>query len=31
MVDDRRARRDLGYVPRKSLDETIGAIREATA
>jgi UDP-glucose 4-epimerase len=30
MLDDRRARQELGYVPQKSLDETIDAIREAT-
>jgi UDP-glucose 4-epimerase len=30
MVDDRRARQELGYVPQKSLEETIDAIREAT-
>ncbi|MBI5500868.1 MAG: NAD-dependent epimerase/dehydratase family protein [Deltaproteobacteria bacterium] len=29
MVDDRRARRELGYAPRKSLDETVASIREA--
>ena len=29
MVDDRRARRKLGYAPRKTLDETISSIREA--
>jgi UDP-glucose 4-epimerase len=29
MVDDRRARADLGWLPRKTLDETIRAIRDA--
>jgi UDP-glucose 4-epimerase len=29
MVDDRRARRELGYAPRKNLEETVSAIREA--
>jgi len=29
MVDDRRARTELGWAPRRSLDETIRAIRDA--
>jgi UDP-glucose 4-epimerase len=29
MVDDRRARQELGYQPRKTLEETIDAVRDA--
>ena len=31
MVDDRRARTELGYQPAKTLDETVAAIGESTA